>query len=63
MRRPSKLPIFIVENKISHLKELRKGLDKEDLKCGSLELKLRNLKDELEQLRDWYTECQFNGSC
>lgn len=61
--RPSKFLIFKVERKIEHLKGIRKELDSEDLRCGSLNVKLRNLKDELEQLRDWYMECQLNGSC
>jgi hypothetical protein len=63
MRTPSRYLIRKVEIKISHLKELRKGLDSEDLRCGSLNLKLRNLRNELDQLRDWYTECQMTGFC
>jgi hypothetical protein len=63
MRTPSKFLIFKVERKIENLKSLRKNLDKEDLRCGSLDLKLRNLRDELDQLRDWHEECQLNGFC
>jgi hypothetical protein len=63
MRTPSKFLIFKVERKIENLKSLRKNLDKEDLRCGSLDLKLRNLRDELEQLRDWFEECRLTGSC
>jgi hypothetical protein len=63
MRTPSRYLIRRVEMKISHLKELRKELDSEDLRCGSLNVKLRNLKDELDQLRDWFEECRLTGSC
>ena len=63
MRTPSKFLIFKVERKIEHLKTLRKGLDSEDLRCGSLNVKLSNLRNELEQLRDWYEECRLTGSC
>lgn len=61
--RQSHYLIFKVERKIEKLKNLRKSLDSEDLRCGSLDLKLRNLRDELDQLRDWHEECQLNGFC
>jgi len=61
--KPSRLPIIQVEHKISSLKKLRQGLDTENLRCGSLNVKLSNLREELSQLRDWYEECRLTGSC